>query len=120
MLIMAINLMRKLFTINDFNRMVEAGILTKYDGVELIRGEIVEMSPVGRREAACRSRLNKVFYERVEKRFLVGIQDGVELNDNSQPQPDVSLLRVCEDFYESGHPKVRDVFFVGGGGGFDG
>ena len=80
--------------------------------MELIRGEIVEMSPVGRREAACRSRLNKVFYERLMDRVLVAIQNPVELNDGFQPQPDVSLLRVYEDFYESGHPQVRDVFLV--------
>ncbi|MCT7948765.1 Uma2 family endonuclease [Ancylothrix sp. C2] len=109
---MAINLMRKLFTVRDFNRMVEAGILTKYDRVELIRGEIVEMAPVGRREAACRSRLNKVFYERLGDKVLVGIQDAVELNDVSQPQPDVCWLRFREDFYESGHPQVRDIFLL--------
>ncbi|HEY9808156.1 MAG TPA: Uma2 family endonuclease [Halomicronema sp.] len=109
---MAINLIRKLFTVRDFNRMVEAGILTKYDRVELIRGEIVEMSPIGRRHAAGVNRLNKLFSARLGERVLVAIQNPVELNDNSQPQPDVSLLRVCEDFYESGHPQVRDVFLL--------
>ena len=109
---MAINLMRKLFTVRDFNRMVEAGILTKYDRVELIRGEIVEMSPIGKRHAAGVGRLNELFGVSLRRRVIVWPQNPVVLDDGSQPQPDVSLLRFREDFYASGHPQVRDVFLL--------
>jgi Uma2 family endonuclease len=50
---MPVELLRRKFTVEQYHQMAEAGILTEDDRVELIRGEIVEMSPVGRRHAAC-------------------------------------------------------------------
>jgi len=52
---------KKLFTVDEYYRMVDAGILTKRDRVELIEGEIVEMSPIGNRHAACVDRANELF-----------------------------------------------------------
>jgi Uma2 family endonuclease len=51
-------LVRRTFTVDDYHRMAEAGILTEDDRVELIEGEIVEMSPIGSRHAAAVTRLN--------------------------------------------------------------
>ena len=67
--------------------MAESGILTEDDRVELIRGEIVEMSPIGRRHAACVRRLAKLFSEKLSQRAIVDTQNPVELSDRSEPQP---------------------------------
>ena len=92
--------------------MAKSGILTEEDRVELIRGEIVEMSPIGRRRAACVRRLVKLFSEKLSQRAIVDTQNPVELSDRSEPQPDVVLLQPHPDFYEAGHPQPQDIFLL--------
>ena len=109
---MTTGLLKRLFTVVEFNRMVEAGILAEDDRLELIRGEIVQMSPIGSRHASVVNRLNRLFFETFGQRVLPSIQNPVEADDYSQPQPDVCLLRPREDFYQSGHPQPADVFLL--------
>lgn len=109
---MSVQLLRRKFTVKEYNQMIEAGILTKYDRVELIRGEIVEMAAVGRRHAACVNRLNALFNQRLAEFVIVGVQNPVELEDNSEPQPDLALLRLRDDFYEAGHPQAEDILLL--------
>jgi len=109
---MPIELLRRRFTIKQYHQMAEAGILTEDDRVELIRGEIVEMSPIGRRHAACVRRLIRLFSQRLSDRALVDAQDPVELDDNSEPQPDLVLLQPRSDFYEAGHPQAEDILLL--------
>lgn len=109
---MTTGLLRRLFTVKEYNRMVEAGILTEDDRVELIRGEIVQMSPIGRRHAAHVRRLDTLLSEKLGRRALVDTQNPIELDDASQPQPDVALLQTRADFYESGHPQAEDILLI--------
>jgi Uma2 family endonuclease len=92
--------------------MIESGILTENDRVELIAGEIVEMAAIGRRHAACVRRLDNLFSQRLSGEALVDTQNPIQLNDNSEPQPDVVLLKPRDDFYESGHPQTSDIFLL--------
>ena len=92
--------------------MGEAGILSEDDRVELIEGEIVQMAPIGSRHAACVDRLTQLFVLRVMGRAIVRVQNPVLLNDYSEPQPDLALLRPRADFYASGHPAPQDVLLV--------
>ncbi|MBD1806481.1 MAG: Uma2 family endonuclease [Symplocastrum torsivum CPER-KK1] len=109
---MSIELLRRRFTIKQYHQMAEAGILTEDDRVELIRGEIVEMTPIGRRHAACVDRLNEMFILRLAQATIVRVQNPVELDDNSEPQPDLVLLRRRADFYEAGHPQAEDILLL--------
>ena len=109
---MSVQLLRRKFTVEQYHRMVESGILSENDRVELIRGEIVEMSPIGTRHAACVRRLDNFLSERLRGRALVDTQNPVELDDNSEPQPDVVLLRLREDLYETAHPQPEDIFLI--------
>ncbi|MFB2882008.1 Uma2 family endonuclease [Floridanema aerugineum] len=109
---MSVQLLRRKFTVTQYHQMIEAGILTEDDRVELIRGEIVEMTPINRRHSAHVSRLNELFILRLAQLVTVGVQNPVELNDTSEPQPDISLLRRKADFYESGHPKPQDILLL--------
>src|SRR6476646_6405828 len=106
---MAIQLLRRQFTVAQYHQMVEAGILTEDDRVELLEGEIIEMSPIGRRRAACVNRLVRLFSERLGDRVIVAAQNPVELSNRSEPQPDVALLQPHPDFYEAGHPQPQDI-----------
>jgi len=58
---MAIQLLRRRFTVGEYGRMIETGILGEDDRIELLEGEIVEMAPIGSRHAACVNRLTQLF-----------------------------------------------------------
>jgi Uma2 family endonuclease len=109
---MSVEIAKRLFNVEEYERMVEAGILTENDRVELIEGEIVEMSPIGSRHAACVKRLNTVLAALVGVSGIISIQDPVVLDDLSEPEPDVVLLRPRPDFYEHGHPRASDVLLL--------
>jgi Uma2 family endonuclease len=109
---MTTQLLRKLFTIEQYHRMYEAGVLTENDRVELIRGEIMHMSPLGTRHAACVMRLNELLNQLVGNRTILGIQSPIVLPPDSEPQPDVILLRRRDDYYESSHPTFADVYLL--------
>jgi len=109
---MIVSLVHHRFTADEYAQMVRAGILTKDDRVELIEGEIIEMSPIGPKHAACVRRLQSLLTAAVGKRALVSIQSPVRLDDRSQPEPDVALLRPRDDCYSSAHPVPADVLLV--------
>ena len=108
---MAVRPVRHKFTVEEYHRMAEAGILSEDDRVELIEGEIVEMAPIGSRHAACVNRLNR-FFSSLEKKVIVSVQNPVRLGEDSEPQPDVALLKPRADFYASGYPGAEDVLLV--------
>jgi Uma2 family endonuclease len=103
---------RRRFSVDDYHRMAEAGILGEDDRVELVAGEIVQMSPIGSRHAACVKRLNRLLSARLGEDVLIGIQDPVALAGDLEPQPDVSILRAREDDYAQELPGPHDVLLV--------
>ena len=109
---MSVNVIHRKFTVEQYHQMVETGILTENDRVELIRGEIIEMSPIGRKHAAHVKRLTELFFLRLAQAVTIGVQDPVELDDTSEPQPDVALLRRRADFYLARHPQPQDIFLL--------
>jgi len=109
---MALEPTRRLFTVEEYHRLGEAGILGKRDRVELIEGEIILMGPIGNRHAACVARLTELFVSRLFGRVSVWPQNPATLTDLSEPEPDLSLLRRREDFYASRHPGPEDILLV--------
>lgn len=109
---METSLVRHRFTVEDYERMVRTGILTEEDRVELLEGEIIQMSPIGERHASCVKRLNRLLAQRLGDRAIVSVQDPIRLDDDSEPQPDLAILRPKADFYASGHPRPGDILFL--------
>lgn len=103
---------RRLFTVDDYHRMGEAGVFGPEDRVELLEGEIIAMSPIGDRHAACVNRMTQLFSNRVGKLAIVAVQNPVRLNRQSEPEPDVALLRPRADFYGGGTPTPKDVLLL--------
>jgi Uma2 family endonuclease len=100
------------FTVGEYYRMAEADILTEEDRVELVAGQIVAMSPIGSRHAACVKRLNLLMGKMVGDSMLIGIQDPIALDAYSAPEPDLVLLRPRADFYAEAHPSAADVLLA--------
>lgn len=92
--------------------MVDAGILRQDDRVELIRGQVVTMSPIGPAHNALVDRALRTMAQAVGDRAIVRVQGSVQLDDYSEPQPDVTLLRPREDFYYSAHPLPADILLI--------
>ena len=86
---MSVQIERRWFSVDDYYRMIEAGILLEDDRVELIEGEVIRMSPIGRFHAACVDRLNALFHRLVSRYVIVRVQSQVRLDDFSEPQPDI-------------------------------
>ncbi|HVC93292.1 MAG TPA: Uma2 family endonuclease [Pirellulales bacterium] len=108
---MSMTLVHHRFTVDEYEQMVECGILSERDRVELIRGEILEKMPIGERHAGCVNHLNSLLAAAVGKRAVVAIQNPVIFPD-SQPEPDVALLLPRDDFYKSVKPRPKDVLLV--------
>ena len=109
---MATEISRRLFTVHDYHRMVDAGILFEGGRVELIRGEVIEMSPIGPRHSAAVLRGTGALVRIAGDRAIVGVQGSVRLDEYDEPQPDLYLLRPKDDFYASGHAGPSDIFLI--------
>jgi Uma2 family endonuclease len=103
---------RHRLTVADFRRMGEVGILGPDDRVELIAGEIIDMSPIGSLHAALVRAIATALTHHVREQALLAIQDPLALTDTSQPQPDLAVLRPRADFYAAAHPGPADVLLV--------
>ena len=106
---MSVEYSRRPFTIAEFDQMVEAGILREDDRVELIDGEIVTLSPIGRRHAACVRKLTRNLDRLLGDRTQLSVQNPVAIPDWSEPNPDVALLVPRADFYANAHPGSRHI-----------
>lgn len=107
-----VELARRLFTIEEYHRMAEAGILGPDERVELIEGEIVEMAPIGPRHAGCVINATRLFITRLGDRAIVSPQNPVVIRPRSQPQPDLLLLRPRAVSYSRELPSSDDVLLA--------
>ncbi len=109
---MAISVSRRLFTADEYEQMAEAGILHEDDRLELLEGEIVEMTPIGPPHSGCVNQLNRLFTSRIGDRAVVAVQNPIRLGTLSEPQPDVVLLEPRADFYSTTHAGPDDVLLL--------
>jgi len=103
---------RHLISVDAFHRMGETGILGPADRVELIDGEIIDMSPIGALHAAIVDLLARHFGRRAGDAVFVRCQNPLRLDDMSEPEPDIAILRPRADFYTTAHPGPADVLLV--------
>ncbi len=99
-------------SVDEYERMGAAGILRADARLELLEGVIYEMSPIGSLHAACVDALTLLLTEMAGRRFSVRTQSSIRLDDFSEPQPDIALLRWRDDFYRHAHPMPADVLLV--------
>ena len=109
---MLVRIQKRHFNVNEYYRTAEA-IFSEDDRVELIEGEIIEMNAVGSRHATCVKRIvDALANQNVRRVAVVSVRDPIQLDDYSEPQPDVALLRPRPDFYAQAHPLASDVLPV--------
>jgi len=109
---MATEISKRLFTVDDYHRMVDAGILSENDRVELIHGEVLAMSPIGPPHNGTVMRATNALVPIVGNRAIVGVQGSVQLGKYDEPQPDIVLLRPRSDFYTTQHARPPDILLI--------
>ena len=109
---MAMPLAAHRFTVDEYHRMAEAGVFHEDDRLELIDGQVVEMSPIGPRHAACVDRLTRRLSQQVGDRAIVRVQSPIVLGSHAAPQPDLALLRPPIERYAHAHPQGPDILVV--------
>lgn len=102
----------KKFTVEEYYRMAEVGILGPEDRVELIDGQILQMSPPGIRHVAASHRANTLFTEALGRRVIVSVQNPLRLDRFNEPQPDIIILKPVPDFYASRNSGPQDALLV--------
>ncbi|MEM6611585.1 MAG: Uma2 family endonuclease [Cyanobacteria bacterium P01_C01_bin.72] len=103
---------KKLFTIDEYHKLVDIGFFTENDRIELIRGEIIEMAPKRTPHSVCNSTLFGELYKILGEKANVRGQEPVTLPFNSEPETDVVIARKKDDNYLSAHPTVEDIILV--------
>ena len=101
---------RRRFDVHEYHRMAEAGILHEDDRIELIEGEIVEMSPIGGRHVSCVGRLTRYLSQFASEHYLVNVQSPMRLDDHWEPQPDLAVVR--DRNYGNSLPGPEDVLLL--------
>ena len=110
--IMTVQLPTRKFTTEQYHLMHEAGVFAEGDRLELINGEITEMSPIDRKHAVCVTRLNELFFSHLLGKVQIWSQNPILLNDGAEPQPDLAILKRREDFYANSLPTPAVLLII--------
>lgn len=111
---MAINadqVQRRLITVVEYEQMIQAGVFPEDDRLELIEGELIQLSPIGSAHAGLVTWLTRLFTEQFRESALVYAQNPIRL-PRSEPQPDIALLKLRADYYTERLPEARDVLLL--------
>ena len=100
------------FTVNEYHRLIDGGFFAENERVELIRGEIITMSPKRTPHSVCNSLLWKTIYNLIGDRAEIRVQEPIFIPPNSEPEPDVVIAVNKDDNYLSSHPTPADVLLV--------
>jgi Uma2 family endonuclease len=103
---------RHRFTVDDYYRMGEVGILAADARVELIDGEVIEMPPIDPAHASLVTDLQNRLIATVGQRAIVRVQNPVHLGRHDEPQPDIALVTPPASKYRRRHPDATDVLLL--------
>ena len=99
------------FSVDDYYKMIELGMLTDYERAEIIEGELIKKMTVGNRHAAIVDFLNKIFVKNVSDNILVRIQNPIRLSDYNEPEPDLVLADLTK-YDGKRHPRPSEILTV--------
>lgn len=99
------------FSVEEYNKLGEAGIFHEDDRVELLNGEIIVMAPIGKHHIISVRRLNRILNRRYSDLCYVDCQSPVVLDNFSEPQPDILLVALSIDESDE-KPQPKDIFLA--------
>ncbi len=105
-------IVRRRFTVAEYERMAEAGVFGPDERIELLDGEVLEMAPIGPPHSSRIDRCNAYVGRAFGAGVIIRVQNPLHLSDLSMPEPDLTVLRHRDDFYGTRHPTVADVLLL--------
>jgi Uma2 family endonuclease len=96
----------------QYHLMAEIGVFNHDKRLELVEGEVIEMSPIGRNHCACVGSLTELFVTEFTGKAITWVQNSIRLDDGSEPQPDFALLKRRKDFYRANLPTPSDILLI--------
>lgn len=109
---MSVDVVRRRFTVAEYDRMLEVGILAEDKCFELLDGEVVERMPEGSPHAGCISLFQLALPAPIRGRPLARVQHPLVLGDDSEPEPDIAIVCWRDDVYATAHPRAQDVLLL--------
>ncbi len=103
---------RRKITVEEYEVMYEAGVFKPDERLELINGEILKVAPMNAPHSATVAALTELLIEKLARRATLYAQMPIVLNDDSEPEPDVAILKWKKDKYFSSKPGVQDVYAI--------
>jgi Uma2 family endonuclease len=103
---------RSPITVDEYYRMAETGVLAPDARVELIDGEIVDIRPIGSPRTAIATQLSALLHGVAAPRGIVQVRQPIRLDQYSEPEPDIALVRWRADWYKSSHPTAADTLLL--------
>lgn len=102
----------RLWTVDEYHRMAEAGIFEPSERVELLEGKIICIVTKGISHRSAMGRVNKLLQNLLENQAWIAIQDPVKLNERSEPEPDVAVVKIDPLDYADHHPTPDEIYFI--------
>lgn len=103
---------KQLFSVADYYKLAEVGILKNTDRVELINGEILKMSPINSEHSSIVNTITRLLIQKIGDTALVSIQNPIRLDEYSEPEPDILVAEYRDDLYEDSHPTPAETLLL--------
>lgn len=100
------------FTVDEYTRMSELGILAETEHTELINGEIVTMVAKGFAHASATTRIKTIFELALQNQAIIRVQDPIRLSNHSEPESDITIAACDPLAYSTHHPSPKEVWLV--------
>ena len=109
---MPVQLQRRLLTAAEYHTMINVGIFTEDDRLELLNGEIVCMSPVGDPHIGCVNWLNTMLNRKLAGQAIISVQNPIDVDTMSEPEPDIAICKLRDDFYRTKKAQSTDILLI--------
>ncbi|MCE2718842.1 MAG: Uma2 family endonuclease [Dolichospermum sp.] len=102
----------KRFTITEYHRLADLDFFTEDERIELIKGEIIKMAAKGKAHSVCNTRLYRELFKLLEEKATIRGQEPIIITNNSEPEPDLTIVKNTPDDYFLNHPIPSDIFLI--------
>jgi Uma2 family endonuclease len=100
------------WTVKEYQKLGEMGFFHPEERVELVSGNIIKMSAKGTAHTSALGRTDRLLQNLFGNLAWVRMQDPIALDDNSEPEPDIAVVRIDPFDYATHHPTPSEVYLI--------